>query len=349
MMNTKPDFEDDKRHFLYQEYLRILAEFLPPVFVMENVPGLLSSKVRGVDMFEKIRRDLESPPRAIHHAGSDAKYTLYSLVVNPTAKTESGKPAFAPRDYIVRAEDYGIPQRRHRVILLGIRTDLKSVPHLLKKTSPRVPVADAIGDMPPLRSQVSRRAFYGADMAADKPRSPIGAGAHYTRYTREPSTFAKRLRDCRLGGFIGHEARSHMASDIQRYTFAARFAARELRSPKLADFPADLLPDHENVKAGVDEGVFSDRFRVQLSNSPSTTVTSHISKDGHYYIHYDPDQARSFTVREAARVQSFPDNYFFEGNRTQQYHQVGNAVPPLLARQVAEAVYDLLVRARLAR
>jgi DNA (cytosine-5)-methyltransferase 1 len=129
---------------------------------------------------------------------------------------------------------------------------------------------------------------------------------------------------------------------LQRYFFASVFAREKRRSPLLKDFPSSLLPAHKNVEAALKERKFADRFRVQLRDGASTTIVSHIAKDGHYFIHYDPAQCRSLTVREAARLQTFPDNYFFEGPRTEQYKQVGNAVPPMLARQIAKIVADVL-------
>lgn len=138
---------------------------------------------------------------------------------------------------------------------------------------------------------------------------------------------------------LNHETRTHMDTDLARYAYSAGYT--ELNRgicPKSRDYPDELAPQHENWKSGS----HADRFRTQAANKCATTVTSHISKDGHYFIHYDPSQCRSLTVREAARLQTFPDNYLFEGTRTQQYVQVGNAVPPYLAKQLGEIVLKVL-------
>jgi DNA (cytosine-5)-methyltransferase 1 len=135
-----------------------------------------------------------------------------------------------------------------------------------------------------------------------------------------------------------------MASDLARYLFSASYADSWGYSPGLDLFPSKLLPNHINaqVERKSEAIPFKDRFRVQCKNETASTVVAHIAKDGHYYIHYDPSQCRSLTVREAARLQTFPDNYFFAGNRTEQYTQVGNAVPPLLAHKLAKIVRGLL-------
>jgi DNA (cytosine-5)-methyltransferase 1 len=161
---------------------------------------------------------------------------------------------------------------------------------------------------------------------------PAGVSDHCPKDLRE------WLLDPRLNVLVNNETRSHMPSDLARYQFAAVYGEIEGFSPKADAYPESLAPAHVSWSSGK----FPDRFRVQVADKPSSTITSHISKDGHYFIHPDPEQCRSLTVREAARLQTFPDNYLFKGNRTQQFVQVGNAVPPFLAKQIAEALISIL-------
>ncbi len=368
MRSTNPDFEDDERHFLYKEYLRLIVDHRPPVFIMENVKGILSAQHSGKKIIEGILNGLRKPNMAVSGRSSELGYKLFSLVDNKLPKD------CEPEDFLVKAEKYGIPQARHRMLILGIREDIHITPETLH-TSKVTSVAQAIGDLPKIRSSVSRepdtleiwrdilasitsegwyrkgrhngllRTVEKIDEAlVDIQKYKLLAGAEIMEYTGRPKIFSDWYRHGCDGVVTNHTGRSHMRSDLHRYFFRAAYAAANGKSGYLRDFPVTLLPAHRNVQEGVQNDHFADRFRVQLGDRPSTTITSHISKDGHYFIHYDPSQCRSLTVREAARLQTFPDSYKFEGGRTSQYHQVGNAVPPLLSIQVAEIVHDILKR-----
>ena len=358
--------EEDARHYLFREYIQVLDKLRPAAFVMENVKGILSSTVESRLVFEMLLEDLSSLGTGHGH-----HYELRAIRVKDGKA--SLQAAAQPSDFIVRAESFGVPQRRHRVIIIGVRSDLAakaSDAEIAVSGTPRT-VSEVIGTMPALRSSISRRpddaaAWQREVVDAAKLLAGIYKGRDDRTLRDSFSSIAKRLEQeapkhraaSRLPESYGtsndellrwlerpglstiaqHETRGHMASDLGRYLFAAVFGTVRGYSPKAADFPLALSPDHRNWHSGV----FNDRFRVQLADESSTTVTSHISKDGHYFIHPDPIQCRSLTVREAARLQTFPDDYLFLGNRTQQYVQVGNAVPPFLARQIATLLRSFL-------
>lgn len=373
----------DPRVHLYKEYLRIIAKHDPAVFVMENVKGLLSSKVDGVKIFDLIKRDLRDPSTVFPE--SKHKYRIYSLTTAPV-DFEEGQPVYDnDSDYLIRSEDYGVPQKRHRVILLGIREDIKVEPEILKSAVEPVTLSDVIGDLPKIRSGINRsfkeskivngkkKRIYQNEVDSDwhwqelintfrkeiiswngfaknysskeieVPEQGIGSEFVKCNTPSKENPLYEWYHDNNLKGVANHESRSHLIQDLKRYMFSSMFTKTYERFPRLHEYEkhsVELLPDHENVKSGK----FADRFRVQLPDQPATTVTSHISKDGHYFIHYDADQCRSLTVREAARIQTFPDNYLFCGSRTAQYHQIGNAVPPFLAMQIAQIVRKLFIK-----
>ena len=223
------------------------------------------------------------------------------------------------------------------MIILGIREDVDENPDYLAPSDP-VTVHDAIGHLPALRSGLSasdseerwrerRAAMFTSKTlrslplaastaiagALEAPAPKAGRGASFVAArtgTKHNSVLERWLVSPSLAGFIQHESRSHMDSDLARYVFAAAAAQiNDGRSLRLEDWPPFLLPAHRNVRTEDDGTVsasgFHDRFKVQSWSDASSTVTSHIAKDGHYSIHPDPRQARSLTVREAARLQTF--------------------------------------------
>jgi len=297
----------DDRHYLYEYYLRILEFLKADFFVFENVPGLITANAKGEEIFSRMLKDFReiNPPYEI--APSFDEYSRN------------------PRKYLVDSSNYGIPQKRKRVIFIGYRKSLlsknKEIKNIFRKIlwakSPRWggnAVEDAISDLPTLRPGEGADGYYGNYME------------------KETTSYQNSLRRV-SPGILNHRARTHMESDLERYKFFIDHHINGKQNANLIDLMRerpDLTPAHNHLDK------FFDRFRVQWWTLPSSTITAHISKDGHYYIHPDKKQCRSFTVREAARCQSFQDNFKFEGPRTQQFRQVGNAVPPMLAWIIAK-------------
>jgi DNA (cytosine-5)-methyltransferase 1 len=364
--------DKDHRVYLYRQYLRILSVHEPPVFIMENVKGLLSSQVRGNEIFQQMLDDLRHPASVARISRkTGARYTLYSLIAREGASADH---PYEPGDFVVKCEDYGIPQSRHRVVIFGVREDVAPpVMPVLQPHGKCVPTRAVLRGLPRLRSGLSRsedgqtqwQTALNGILCADFMRSrrngdesrlkervlhtlgamrsfQAGRGAEFIPCDPVADYRPDWFLDNGIGGVCNHVSRPHMMPDLHRYLFTASYARVHGRSPELRDFPSELHPDHRNLKDALSKGYFDDRFRVQVYDRPATTITSHIAKDGHYFIHYDETQCRSLTVREAARLQTFPDNYYFCGPRTHQYRQVGNAVPPLLAHQIASVVARVL-------
>jgi DNA (cytosine-5)-methyltransferase 1 len=290
---SKEKNENDPRHYLYREYLRILATHRPPVFVMENVPGLMSSHVNGEDIFQMILTDLSLIPGD----GNANGYKLFSL------KRSTGKARHS--DFVVHAEKHGIPQRRHRLIVVGIRSDLGLEPEHINTQQRISTVLDAIQDLPKVRSGLSKepdtygewsgavKAFAAvmnlSESVADDLRREFEAvcvnqdvltlGGEFvsanggTRPSEWLQQHAWWFKDERLQGYCNHSARSHIRQDLYRYLYAACYARVRRTSPRMRDFPEDLRPAHRNIGDAVAGKLFSDRFRVQLADNPAISVS----------------------------------------------------------------------------
>lgn len=335
-----PSFADDPRLRLYKSFMKFVRMLRPPMVVFENVVGILSAKVDGEPVFSRIVHDFMS-----------AGYSVRS-VADPCPE--------APRDYIVESEKFGIPQARHRVILLAVHRGRGLHTGVLREREPST-VRDALVGLPKLHGIVrdpQGEPLPRFDEWKDLVPESIARTARLVGLV--PDTVLSEANEIRRGqgkligwyrgkldgskALEGHAARTIRTEDMERYAFCAAFAQVKGKTPRLEEMPRCLWPDYTglDILDADSRPAFNDRYYVQAWGKPSSTVTAHIAKSGHHFIHPDPRQHRSLTLREAARLQTFPDDFVFMGTKTAQFRQVGNAVPPLLAQQVAQVVAKTL-------
>jgi DNA (cytosine-5)-methyltransferase 1 len=236
------------------------------------------------------------------------------------------KQGYEVADFVLHADKFGVLQKRKRVLLIGYKKELNlSLPNF-----------DNIETF--VTSQYKVKTIF-----EDLPKLQAGEGNDkYLEYTRASNGY---LNESYIRNGINiltqHIARPQTDQDKEIYKIAV-----ELWETKGERLSYNHLP--EKLKTHSNRHSFFDRFKIVASNlTSSQTVVAHIAKDGHYYIHPDIDQNRSISVREAARLQSFPDDFYFEGvkesrNRTASFKQIGNAVPPLMAYSIAKKIIDIL-------
>lgn len=222
----------------------------------------------------------------------------------------------------VNSKDFGVLQNRKRIIIIGIRKDLfkddffESL-NIYKEKVARYKVYKILDDLPSV--------LPGTDMGVAK----------YTKQYVNNYLSKSGIRNG-MPFTTQHIVRPNNERDLEIYRIAIEHWNKEGKRLKYNDLPSDLKT-HKNTKG------FIDRFKVVAGNLDySQTIVAHISKDGHYFIHPDINQCRSLSIREAARIQSFPDDYFFEGSRTSVFKQIGNAVPPLMSYGIAKGILSIL-------
>ena len=290
--------KEDPRNYLFESYVKILNHFLPKFFVFENVTGLLTATLNGKHIVDRIKKELS------------ARYNVKLDVLN--------------------SANYGVPQIRKRVIIIGVRDDLDvnidTVYASIAKThyDPEMPEATR-GD---LKKFVTVR-----DAIEELPKLLPGQGSKTISFQpKRNNEFLQTIVGKDWNVLLDHVARNHNETDMERYRVMSR---ERWTFQELLQNRPDL--NHEKQR------VFGNSYVVQWWDLPSKTIIAHLYKDGNQFIHPDYTQARTFTVREAARIQSFPDDFVFEGARTDQYKQIGNAVPPLLANAIAKALKQHLI------
>ena len=266
--------KDDPRNFLYKEYAKFLKNYSPKVFVFENVLGLKTANngrylKNMLAYFKRIGYNVECKEQ--------------------------------------KSEDFGVLQRRRRIIIIGWRKDIAFEYPDFEKVDNTFIVRDILSDLKKLKP---------------------GQGKNLTNYTANATKYLEDFELRNSDDYVSqHIARPHNPRDLNIYKIAIEKWEKNERL-KYPDLPKKLKT-HKNEKS------FVDRFKVVDGNGLSHTMVAHIAKDGHHYIYPDKKQVRSLSIREAARIQSFSDDFYFEGGRTAAFRQIGNAVPPLMANTIA--------------
>ncbi|MGA2161287.1 MAG: DNA cytosine methyltransferase [Methanoregula sp.] len=221
--------------------------------------------------------------------------------------------------HLLNASDFGVLQDRERIVFIGWKKENKDLQYPdFSKNAPAGKIKDLFMDLPELQAGEGMDEFQ---------RYNLGQPSRYL--------IEKKIRNDIIGGIRHHCARMHNERDREIYRIAIKKWNESGHRLNYNELP-EKLKTHRNRHS------FVDRFKVVDNNSVSHAVLAHLAKDGHYFIHPDIEQARSLTVREAARIQSFPDDYLFEGPRSAKYVQIGNAVPPLMAEGIAGKIEEML-------
>ena len=287
--------ENDDRNQLYKFYVHTVELSEPDVFLLENVEGIL-------EHIEEIQKDF-----------AKIKYTLYP--------------------YRLNTKDFGFPQNRKRVFILGISDKHEKISFELhnifnsaiqsEKGKVNFSLWDSISDLPNLKAKTARNSTY---------TESIDWGFTFGDFRTYTSAYSKFINTSKNleAPLLNHKSKFNNERDIEIYGLLKQGEGSDSKSI------ADINP---YLNRG---DIFKDKFFKLLPNEPSKTITAHMYYDCHMYIH--PFAARGLTPREAARIQGFPDDYFFLGSPNEWYRQIGNAVSPILGRILGRALNKLLNR-----
>lgn len=290
--------KDDPRNYLFESYINVLHHLNPKIFVFENVTGLLSAKIDGHKIVNTILEKLGE---------------RYSLINNP-------------KDMVLNSADYGVPQIRKRVIIIGVRKDLPFTANEVYSS-----IIKTHSDLKSLEGN-SEKYVTVKEAIADLPFLKSGEGSDVTEFKPEiTNRFLNNIINRKSHILRHHISRNLNSLDVERYSEMSR------NNWTFTDLLLNR-PDLRHPK----QRVFNNSYCVQFWDKPARTIIAHLYKDGNQFIHPDHKQGRSITPREAARLQSFPDDFIFEGSRTEIYKQIGNAVPVLLAQAIAKACKKVL-------